>query len=78
MDWLFQEYEFLQTFIFRNWPEEEEHCSYMLDKERFDKLIFNPLNWRQFACIAERTVLIWNIEKVNETFYLQKLYVSIY
>ena len=73
---LFKNYvKLLLNFVCRNWPDVEEHCSYELRKEKFDKIIFNPLNWRQFACIAERTVLVWNVEKVNETFHLQKSYV---
>ncbi|XP_066933494.1 cilia- and flagella-associated protein 43-like [Clytia hemisphaerica] len=55
-----------------NWQEAEEYCSYDLQNEKFDEIIFNPLDWHQLACVAEKTVLFWNVEKVNETFYLQK------
>lgn len=59
-------------FHYRNWQEAEEYCSYDLQNEKFDEIIFNPLDWHQLACVAEKTVLFWNVEKVNETFYLQK------
>ena len=48
------------TFHHRNWQEAEEYCSYDLRNEKFDEIIFNPLDWHQLACVAEKTFLFWN------------------
>ena len=68
----------MTSFLFRNWCEETELCSFDVSSSiPFNQLSFNPMNWRQLSGSSDTAFSIWNIEQVNEGNHLVEKYVVV-